>query len=300
MAIKKSKVSKFDTVFDPMAVARWTKGKNYRDMFVEYVTDFFDDRDHHLYVAGQPGVGKTYTVDKIGGSHPDIIILPINGNMRIWAFIKMMAVAVYTLPKNAILVPFIDDKNDIFKANSDYIDLFKIAMDKSKDCIEYNTSLGSQYTSAEDFEKEAIDYFKSLNPNRTGFVIPFDKRVKFVFTMNTPLPNKNELAASGKVGSDAWIKTNNRHAIYTRVRYEDLIMDKETYWGWMADVVWHDPEMCSGATQDQRYEMLVWMWDNWDAANETNLRFIEDKLWHVMKKHPTRSAYRQRWEKLKG
>jgi len=300
LANKKSKISNFDDWFAPNQIAAHIKGKNYRDLFLEYVEEFFTDKDHHLYVAGQPGVGKTWTVEKEGSKHKNIVILPINGAMRPWAFIKMMAVAVYKLPANAILVPFIDDKNDIFKSNSEYIDLFKIAMDKSKDRIEYNTSLGAQYTIAEDLEKEAIDYFKSLNPDRTGFIIPFDNRVKFVFTMNTPLPNKNELAASGKVGSDKWIQTNNRHAIYTRVRYEDLIMDKETYWGWMANVVWHDAEMCAGATEEQRYEMLVWMWDNWEAASETNLRFIEDKLWSTMRKHPARNAYRQRWEKLKG
>lgn len=300
MATKKLKISKFDTVFAPDQIAAHIRGKNYRDLFVEYVEEFFQDRDHHLYVAGQPGVGKTWTVDRIAEMHKDIVLLPINGAMRPWAFIKMMAVAVYKLPKNGILIPFIDDKNDIFKSNSEYLDMFKIAMDKSKDRIEYNTSLGAQYQTAEEIEREAIDYFKSLNPDRTGFVIPFNNRVKFVFTMNTPLPDKNELAKSGKVGSDAWIKCNNRHAIYTRVRYENLIMNKETYWGWMADVVWHDPDMCKGATEDQRYEMLTWMWDNWDVATETNLRFIEDKLWTTMRKHPTRSAYRARWEKLKG
>lgn len=298
MATKKS--ATFASYFDPTQQAAHIKGKNYRDLFVEYVDEFFNDRDHHLYVAGQPGVGKTYTVDKMAAQHPDIVVLPINGDMKPWAFTKMMASAVYRLLPNQFLVVFIDDKNGIFKANSGYLDMFKIAMDKSKDCIEYNTSLGAQYTTAEDFEKEAIEHFKSLNPNRTGFIIPFDKRVKFVFTMNTPLPDKNELAASGKVGSDAWIKCNNRHAIYTRVKYEDLIMDDEVYWGWIADVLWHDKEMCVGATAEQRYEMLIWLWDNWKASHETNLRFVEDKLWNVMKKHPTRNAYRMRWEKLKG
>jgi hypothetical protein len=291
--------SPFNQFFDPNQQAAHIKGKNYRDMFLEYVETFFDDSDHHLYVAGQPGVGKTYSVEQISKQYPDTVILNINGDMRTWAFIKMLAVAVYKLPKNMKLVVFIDDKNDIFKANSEYLDMFKIALGKT-DRTEYNTSLGAQYHGAEDIEKEAIDYFKSLDPDRTGFIIPFNNRVKFIFTMNTPLPNKNELANSGKVGSDAWIKCNNRHAIYTRVQYEDLIMDQETYWGWIADVVWNDPTMCIGATEEQRYEMLIWLWDNWKAAHETNLRFVEDKLWKTMHKHPTRSAYRSRWEKLKA
>jgi hypothetical protein len=290
--------NKFEDYFDANQYASYIKGKNYRGMFHEYVNDFFFEGDHHLYVAGQPGVGKTYSVELIANGYPSTVILNINGDMKPWAFIKMVAVAVYRLRPNMKLVIFIDDKNDIFKANSEYLDMFKIALGKT-DRIEYNTSLGAQYHSAEEFEKEAIDFFKDLNPNRTGFVIPFDGKVKFIFTMNTPLPNKNELAASGKEGSDPWIKCNNRHAIYTRVQYEDLIMDKETYWGWIADVVWNDLTMCSGSTYEQKYEMLVWLWDNWRAAYETNLRFVEDKLWKVMKKHPARNEYRGRWEKFK-
>jgi hypothetical protein len=300
MATKKAlKKASFNQFFGPNEQAAHIKGKNYRDLYVEKVNDFFDDRDHNLYIAGQPGVGKTYTVDQIAETHPDVVLLKINGAMKPWAFIKMMASAVYRLQENQFLVPYIDDKNDIFKSNSEYIDMFKIAMGKSTDCIEYNTSLGAQLATAEDFEKEAIEYFKSLNPLRTGFVIPFNKRVKFIFTMNTPLPDKNALDASGPVGSEAWIKCNNRHAIYGRVEYEDLIMDADTYWGWIADVVWNDPTMCEGATPEQRFEMLYWLRSHWSTAVETNLRFVEEKLWKTMKKHPDRAAYTRRWDKYK-
>jgi hypothetical protein len=78
-------------------------------------------------------------------------------------------------------------------------------------------------------------------------------------------------------------------------------MDRKTYWGWICDVVWNSPNtMCVGATEDQRYEMMTWLWDNWDVASETSLRFVEEQMWEIMKNHPTRSAYRTRWEKLKG
>jgi hypothetical protein len=193
--------------------------------------------------------------------------------------------------------------NNMFKNNSDFLDMFKNAMDKASkggDQLEYNTSLGSQYNQAEQFEKEAIDAFKALNPERTGFVIPFGGRVKFIFTMNTPLPGKQEMDKLEN-GSDAWIKLNNRAAIRSRLAYENLIMDKQTYWGWIANVVWHNPKtMCVGATENQRYEMLYWLWDNWEKSSETSLRFVEDKMWTVMQQHPKVSEYRTRWEKLKG
>lgn len=291
----------FDEQFGDELHACLLKGQSYRALFVEQVEDFFKRMKHHLYVAGQPGVGKTYAVELIAQQYTNVFLLTIKGTMRPWAFIKLVAVTLKNLPANKKLAIYIDDMNHIFKANSEFLDMFKIAMDKkSGDRLEYNVSLGPQYEASEDFEKEAIDYFKSLDPNRTGFVIPFNDRVKFIFTMNTPLPGAQELAKE-KQGTDRWIKLNNRSAIRSRVAYEDLVMDKETHWGWMADVIWHSPNtMCVGATNDQRYEMLIWLWDNWQSVSEHSLRFVEEKMWDIMEQYSDRNQYRRRWEKLKG
>jgi hypothetical protein len=301
MATKKLKLTPIAKVFGAEQISAHVMGQNYRDLFIEAVDNFFTRMNHHLYIAGQPGVGKTYTVEALAENYPKIYLLTLKGQMKVWAFIKTIAVNLYKLPKGMKLVVYIDDFNHMFKASSEFLDIFKIAMDKvSGDCLEYNTSLGAQYAGCEDFEKEAIDYWKSLDPDRTGFRIPFDGRVKFIFTMNTPLPGKQEMDKL-EVGSDKWIKLNNRAAIRSRTTYEDLVMDKKTYWGWICEVVWNNPTtMCVGATEDQRYEMMTWLWDNWDVASETSLRFVEEQMWEIMKNHPTKSAYRTRWEKLKG
>jgi hypothetical protein len=298
MATKKPKFADF---FDGKMQAAHLKGQDYRSLFTENVDDFYKRMKHHLYVAGQPGVGKTYTVEAVAKAYPKVFLLTLKGKMTPWAFIKTVAVALHKLPQSMTLAIYIDDMNEIFKANSDFIDMFKIAMDKtSGDRLEYNTSLGSQYAACEDTEKAAIDHFKNLDPDRTGFVIPFNGRVKFIFTMNTPLPGAQEMAKE-KQGSDRWIKLNNRSAIRSRVNYEDLVMDKDTHWGWIADVLWAETlSMCAGATQDQRYEMLSWLWDNWETVSEHSLRFVEEKMWDIMEQYPARTAYRRRWEKLKG
>jgi len=277
------------------------QGKEYRDQFVEVVEDFFVRFKHHVYIAGQPGVGKTWQVEQMASQYPDLIFVPVKQSMSVWAFVKMMAVACHAGEMSNKLVAFyIDDFNAIFKANSEFLDLFKNAMDKrSGDRLEYNKSLGAQYDQADEIEKQAIDYYREMHPDRTGFVIPFKGRVKFIFTMNTPLPGAREVAKE-KQGSDRWIKLNNRSAIRSRVRYEDLIMTKEVYWGWIADVLWHEPGIAVGSTPDQKFEMLMWLWDNWPSASEHSLRFIEEKLWDIMEQHPKPSQYRARWEKLKG
>jgi len=277
------------------------QGKAHRDLFVEAVKEFFTRFKHHVYIAGQPGVGKTYTVEEIAAQHPDIIFVPIKQSMSPWAFVKMVAVACHAgemTDKNVAF--YIDDFNAIFKANSEFLDMFKNAMDKrSGDRLEYNKSLGAQLDQADDIEKQAIEHYRNMDPTRTGFVIPFRGRVKFIFTMNTPLPGAQELAKH-KVGSDSWIKVNNRSAIRSRVKYEDLVMSKEVYWGWIADVLWHEPNIAVGSTPEQKFEMLMWLWDNWNTASEHSLRFIEEQLWDIMEQYPKPSQYRPRWEKLKG
>jgi len=299
--MKTKKLTPINQVFGAELQAAHIMGQSYRDMFVENVDSFFKRMNHHLYIAGQPGVGKTYSVEDIAKSYPKIYLLKIAGKMTPWAFIKTIATNLYKLPKTMKLAVYIDDMNNIFKSNSEFLDIFKIAMDKvSGDCLEYNTSLGSQYASCEEFEKEAIDHFKNLDPTRTGFSVPFDGRVKFIFTMNTPLPGKQEMSKLEE-GSDKWIKLNNRAAIRSRVTYEDLVMNKQTYWGWICHVVWNNPSsMCVGATEEQRYEMLMWLWDNWDVVSETSLRFVEEKMWDTMQQYPKANQYRTRWEKLKG
>jgi len=297
-----AKQLKFDDYFPPELYANYIKGQNYHDLYVEAVDNFYKKMNHHLYTAGQPGVGKTYTAENMAKKYSNVYLLVLKGKMSTWAFIKTMAVNVYILrDTNTKLAVFIDDMNHIFKSNSEFLDIFKIAMDKkSGDRIEYNTSLGAQLDGCEDFEREAIEYWKSLNPNRTGFVIPFNDNVKFIFTMNTPLPGKQEMDKL-EVGSDKWIKYNNRAAIRSRVKYENLTMDKNTYWGWISYVVWKQQKtMCVGATIDQRYEMLTWLWDNWDVCSETSLRFVEEQMWDIMKDYPKKVDYRTRWEKLKG
>jgi hypothetical protein len=297
----KTKKSNFDQYFSQSHQGYHLMGKEYRDLFNEAVGDYFKRFKHHVYIAGQPGVGKTWTVEHMAEQYPDMLFVVVKQGMTPWAFMKLVAVSAWKAKMSGKrLGIYIDDFNAIFKANSEFLDMFKNAMDKkSGDRIEYNKSLQGQYDSAEDIEKQAIDYWKAQDPDRTGFVVKFEGNVKFIFTMNTPLPGAQEVAKF-KVGSEPWIKSNNRNAIRTRTKYEDLVMSKEVYWGWIADVLWNEPEICVGATDDQKFEMLMWMWDNWEKASGQSLRFIEEDLWDIMERFPKRQDYLKRWEKLKG
>jgi len=290
-------MTEFNEYFTDGLFANYIKGREARSMFTEIVEDFFEDFDQHVYIVGQAGVGKTYLVEQTATQYPDIHLVRIEGQMTAYHFAKQIAVEMYIAElegKDKIAV-YLDDINTLF-SKIDMMDIFKIVLDPSKDRFSYNKGLN--LGALEEIERDAIEYWKSKDPNRSGFEIHFNGRVKFIMTMNTALPNKDDLSRE-KPGTDKYTKLANLAAITSRFGdgYENLIMDREQMWGWIAYVVWTDPTMCEGATCEQRYEILQFLWDGWDRANEHSLRFVETVMWKVMKKKPSRKDYIARWNR---
>ena len=116
---KKLKLTPIAKVFGAEQISAHVMGENYRDLFIEAVNNFFTRMNHHLYIAGQPGVGKTYTVEQLAENYPNIYLLTMKGQMKVWAFIKSIAVNLYKLRgTNMKLVVYIDDMNNIFKTGT--------------------------------------------------------------------------------------------------------------------------------------------------------------------------------------
>lgn len=287
----------FTNYFPSDLYANYLKGEQSREMFQELVEDFFEDFDQHMYIAGQAGVGKTYMVEQIAKQHPDVRLVRIEGGMSAFYLAKQLAVELFMAEMSGAdkIAVYCDDVNTLFN-KIDMMDIFKIMLDPSKDRFAYNK--GGNLGALDEIEAQAIDYWKSLQPNRSGFEIPFRGRVRFIMTMNTSLPTKQDLIKL-KAGSDNHTKVTNLLAITSRFGdgYENLMLNKEQMWGWLAYVVWNDPTMCEGATEDQRYEMLQFLWNGWEKASEHSLRFIETVMWKVMKKKPARKDYIARWNR---
>jgi len=206
------------------------KGQIYRKQFTDNVTTYFDKKNRHYYIAGQPGVGKTHTVKDIAKKYPNIYLLEISGShITPWALKRSIAAAKRFCDLNGMnLMVYVDDLNKIFKANSEFLDIFKQMMQKNDPSLEHNgTVTKTLLNDCNDIEREAIEHYMGLDTISSGFSVDLTG-VKFLFTMNTPLPSIQEVKAQ-QMNSDAYIKLNNRHAIRDRVKYEDLVMDKETY-----------------------------------------------------------------------
>jgi hypothetical protein len=285
----------FSEYFSDDLTGNYLKGKSARELFEEKVDDFFNDWEDNVYMAGQAGVGKTYIVDETAKKYPDVKLIKIEGSMTPFFFAKQLAVEMYMAEmsgKKRIAV-YLDDINTLFH-NLQMVDMFK-EMLKPNGLGSFSYNRGMNIKGFEDIEAEAIEYWKSKNPSKVGFEIPFNNRVRFIMTMNTGIVSSSEVALL-KPGKQKSFQ-ESLAAVRSRIEhgYVDLIMTKETMWGWISYVVWNDPTMCEGATAEQRYEILQYMWDGWEKCNERSLRFVEYTMWKVMKKHPARKDYIARW-----
>lgn len=287
--------TKFEDYFSDDLCGNYLKGKSQRELFIETVENFFEDWDSNVYIAGQAGVGKTFIVEKLAAQYPDVHFIVIEGFMTPFFFAKQMAVEMFIAEiqgKTKIAI-YLDDINTVF-STIEMMDIFKeMLKPNGVGSLSYNKGLNLK--GMEDIEREAIEYWKEKDPNRVGFGIPFNDRVRFIMTMNTPLPATSDVVKMKE--SKQKVKAESLAAIRSRIGdgYENLVLNKDQMWGWLAYVVWTDPTMCEGATPEQRFEMLQYIWDGWEKCNERSLRFIEHTMWKIMKKKPARKDYISRW-----
>ncbi len=287
-------------------------GSQTRSTFEEIIEDFYDDFDTHLYIRGQAGVGKTFTVLREAQKR-NVLLCHFEGNITRWAMMKKIAVYLHhagwpaaeqvegtdfdaeDLPQ---VVIYCDDVSSLFE--KDFVDTMKIALEEeSSDKLVYGSSLGAQYKQAEPFERAAIDHFRT--PTESGFTMKFYGRVKFIFTMNHALANDIEVEEAKKSKKSLKIINDleDRYALFSRMKYQDLHMNKNEYWGWIADLVINH-NILPNATQTDKEEMLVWLYDNWEKLKDKSVRMVKQKLWKDMEKAKNRPGhdYKSRWYQL--
>jgi len=294
-------------------------GKAKRTLTENIVEDFFDDFDSHIYMRGQPGVGKTHIVNTTA-ERKNTVVMQVDGNITRWAFTKMLAVHLYNAgwpqteykdqltkehtDKLPNVVIFMDDCPQAL--DGDFIDAMKIALDTDeKDYWPYNVSLGGQFKQAEEFEKNAMDNFR--RDGAPGLEIPFYNKVKFIFTMNHALVSEKEVEAYKlsftAAGKQAPMKTlatmQHKAALDSRVDYHDLHMTKEEYWGWIADLLINE-KILPKATKADCEEMLHFLYDNWSTLRDKSVRMVKNKLWKNLQKSKFRKGfdYKSRWYAL--
>jgi len=287
-------------------------GHNKRVLFESLVEEFYDDLDAHAYFVGEPGSGKSHAVTRFADTK-DVVFTHFSGKTTPWAFSKQMAVTCHAAgwPMNDMnwsqkqldqlpnIAVFCEDIPNMLK--DDFVDLMRIVLDtKGGDYVPYNISLGGQYAQSEEFEKDAMDYFKT--PGQVGFKVPFYGKVKFIFTMNSRLANENEVSAFKKhtkaPNKAAVAKLETEAAVRSRFgNYHDLSMTKDEYWGWIADLLINE-KILPGANISDINEILEYLYDKWDRIPDRSIRYVLEVLWRLKAKSKNNPSfnYRARWE----
>lgn len=251
-------------------------------------------RQNHLFIYSEPGLGKTYTAEEVFENN-GVEWVPIEGNTSLFGFGADLAFIVRNRTPGTHMFIFIDDC-DTLLFQTDSVNTLKIMLGKNK--FTYNKQLSGQYNQLDDTQKEDIDFFRV--EGKSGFEIPLDN-VTFIWCSNYKLADQqdlNELQAAKSPSATKIQKAKDEIALRRRMDAKDfnLSNDKKTNetWGWIADCVINDtPPSMEAATDEDVYEILNWMYNNWDNLKEHNISFAE-KLWKDKDEEP--DGYLTTWE----
>jgi hypothetical protein len=109
----------------------------------------------------------------------------------------------------------------------------------------------------------------------------------FIFTSNFRLPNDDEVKEARDKGQSKAVLLGHKNAIRSRCRTQDFDMDKDTQWGWIADVVLNTDAVDEFIeTDDEKRILLDWMKHRWDQMTERSIRTVE-KMAQSMEEDPT-------------
>jgi hypothetical protein len=256
----------------------------------------------HTILSGPPGVGKTYgTQDECNRANVKFIKIE-PGTTDINLTIKL-ACAVYSLKNDEELIVILDDADDVVFSDYNTLNKWKIAMadvDYDQGIIPtYNHPVSMANTMA-NLEKQVkldpsrqfiIDALTNfMGSDSLGVSIPTD-HVRFIILCNLDLEDPKTFR-SGKLRSAVG-------PVLDRMKYKRIDVDWEKQWGWLSYVLSSTQPFDNHELSDeQKIELLQWMYSNWDKLRSTSYRTVR-KLAEAMINEP--DNYIDLWkDELKG
>jgi len=229
----------------------------------------------HTILSGPPGVGKSYgVIDECNVNQVNSLFIPA-GTSDI-ALVTQIAYRVRQLKPNEELCIILDDADDVVFSDYQTLNKWKLAMGDVDYSIgqiptmSHNVSLENTLKalvkSGKDYLAEAIQHFQ--DPGQIGVTIPMD-HVRFIVLCNADLENPRG-QFRGKMISAV-------EAVLDRFKYKRISLNWEHEWGWLAYVLGKSqPFPDYPLTDQQKKELLDWMYSNWSSLRSTSYRTVKE------------------------
>jgi len=251
-------------------------------------------------LSGSTGIGKTYNMKReleSSGVH----YKEISGSAGFLYFAQMLMLehAIFQQIKEERglekLVIFIDDCDSFFARKDELNALKGMTGGEGSRKLQYNRIIQEHMMTPA--QMQILDQYR--NPNGAqGFTVPCDE-VVFVITTNFNLPSENYANAYTKKHGPTGRANRlmDLAAVRRRFTCKDFVLEKETNWGWIAEVSLNDGLLDFLGKEPEaafkKYVVLEWMWNNWDQMTEHNLDTVKDLALHM---HESPDSFKDIWE----
>jgi len=267
------------------------RGRQNRTRFLQVVEKLpqirNEDKYPHKFVFGFPGIGKSYEITKhlneTGAKY-----LMVTGNVSMFAFGVQLAVINFLNPNQERLIVFCDDVDTLVSTEASCNQL-KSALHGPK-VFTYEKSMQSQWSNLSELQKEAIRHHQE--EGKMGFQVPTSK-MSFLLVSNIQLPTDDEVRLAREKGKGKASLLAHKNAIRSRCMVQDFSLSNAELWGWIADVILNTDCLSQfNMTDDEKYIILDFLWDNWESLTERSIRLIE-KMAIIKNEYP--ETYESVW-----
>lgn len=239
-------------------------------------------------LAGTTGIGKTFNVEQ-SIKELGVPSITLKGNKSMFAFGGDLMLLHSRMPKGTKMALIIDDCDSFFESKENINILKGMTGKTGTRQFQYNKKVNEHaFTEG---QMQVMEQYQTEGMH--GFTVPTDDFI-FIFTTNFPLPFESDAKEALDKGVSAKAnRLQDLSAIRGRFNVKDYMLDKDTNWGWIAEVALNDGGLFMLESEIEKMILLDWIYNNWDNMTETNIRTIE-KMAYEMVDYP--NEYRDNWE----
>lgn len=224
-------------------------------------------------IAGDAGTGKSWNIER-ALMELGVPYVKITGNASIFGLMGNLMLLHARKPEGQRVVVFLDDCDFLLEPKNINI-LKNMTNTQLRDRVfEYTKKVNPK--SFTETQQQYLPQYEKDGDH--GLVIPCDEFV-FVIASNVKLHDQT----MGHDASATVKKQLDHHmAIRTRFRPYDFDLTMEEKWGWLVDVAINDDALHMVENEEQKYELLNWVWHNWYNMKETSVRTIQKMGYDIL------------------